>query len=123
MKPDDKVCYCFHVPLRKLVNYARRERISRASQLSDCLNAGTGCGWCIPILCKIHALVQDGWEMKEDGPIAGLPDSAVEYENARKKYLKSDEKHSFAAATDSAEAQNNAPGQHSQPSRRRKPAV
>ncbi len=95
MKPDDKVCYCFHVPLRKLVHYARREQIRCASQLSLCLGAGTGCGWCIPILSKIHTLVQEGLEVTEDEPISGLPDSVSEYENDRKKYLKSDNKHSF----------------------------
>lgn len=95
MRPDDKVCYCFHVPLRKLIHYARRERLHHASQLSLCLSAGTGCGWCIPILCKIHKLVQEGMDVTEDGPIAGLPDSVSQYENDRKKYLKSDDKHAF----------------------------
>jgi hypothetical protein len=33
--------------------------------------------------------------VSEDGPIAGLPDSVAQYENDRKKYLKSDEKHFF----------------------------
>src|ERR1043166_3814994 len=47
---DDKICCCYHVSLRKLVNFARRERLQRASQMSQCLGAGTGCGWCIPIL-------------------------------------------------------------------------
>jgi hypothetical protein len=60
-----------------------------------CLNAGTGCGWCIPILSRIHKLVQDDPDVSEDGPIAGLPDSVAQYENDRKKYLKSDEKHFF----------------------------
>ncbi|MHC4954205.1 MAG: (2Fe-2S)-binding protein [Planctomycetota bacterium] len=49
------VCYCYRVSLRKLVNFARRERPRRASQMSQCLDAGTGCGWCIPILKRIHA--------------------------------------------------------------------
>jgi bacterioferritin-associated ferredoxin len=53
MGPDDDICYCFHVSLRKLLNFARRVRPSRASQLSDCLGAGTGCGWCIPYLKRI----------------------------------------------------------------------
>lgn len=35
------------------MNYARRERPSRASQMSQCLDAGTGCGWCIPFLTRI----------------------------------------------------------------------
>ena len=55
MKPDDEICYCYHVPLRKLVNYARRERPKRPSQMTQCLGAGTGCGWCIPFLLKIAA--------------------------------------------------------------------
>ena len=54
MKPDDLICYCYRVSLRKLVNYARRERPARASQMSRCLDAGTGCGWCIPFLTKIQ---------------------------------------------------------------------
>jgi len=53
VQPDDNICYCFRVSLRKLVNFARRERPQRASQMSLCLDAGTGCGWCIPYLVKI----------------------------------------------------------------------
>ena len=53
MELDDEVCHCSHVSLRKLVNYARRVRPQVASQMVDCLGAGTGCGWCIPILKKI----------------------------------------------------------------------
>jgi NAD(P)H-nitrite reductase large subunit len=51
--PDDHVCYCYRVSLRKLVNFARRERPPRASMMSRCLDAGTGCGWCIPFLVRI----------------------------------------------------------------------
>lgn len=54
MKPDDEICYCYHVSLRKLWNFARREKPRRASQLCECLSAGTGCGWCIPILKRIQ---------------------------------------------------------------------
>ena len=53
MQADDNVCYCFRVSLRKLVNYARRERPRFASQMSECLGAGSGCGWCIPFLKRI----------------------------------------------------------------------
>ncbi len=61
MKPDDEICYCYHVSLRKLRNYARRERPRHASQMSECLGAGTGCGWCIPFLRQIaeHAAEAD----------------------------------------------------------------
>ena len=53
MKQDDDICYCFHVSMRKLVNFARRTRPTRPSLMTECLNAGTGCGWCIPFLEKI----------------------------------------------------------------------
>lgn len=53
MEPNDEVCLCFHVRRRKLENYLRVERPQRASQLSDCGGAGTGCGWCVPILEKL----------------------------------------------------------------------
>lgn len=46
MKLDDEVCLCFHVTKRKLVNFLRVEHPRRASQLSECFGAGTGCGWC-----------------------------------------------------------------------------
>jgi NAD(P)H-nitrite reductase large subunit len=54
MRPDDTVCFCYHVSLRKIVNYVRRERPPVASLISECLSAGTGCGWCVPILRKLH---------------------------------------------------------------------
>jgi NAD(P)H-nitrite reductase large subunit len=50
MNLDDKVCYCFHVSRRKLVNWVRLHQPKVASQLSECGGAGTGCGWCIPFL-------------------------------------------------------------------------
>jgi len=102
MNLDDNICYCYHVSMRKLVNFARRERLVRASQMSNCLGAGTGCGWCIPILQKIHQQVcveQQGQAESGEGAqppeIRGLPDSAADYGEARKKYLKSDSKHQF----------------------------
>jgi bacterioferritin-associated ferredoxin len=53
MDQDAKICYCFHVSRRKLVNFVRRERPKVPSQLSLCGGAGTGCGWCIPFLKQI----------------------------------------------------------------------
>ncbi len=50
MGPDDEICLCFHVTHRKVLNFLRREKPRRAGQLSDCLGAGTGCGWCRPFL-------------------------------------------------------------------------
>ncbi|MFQ5428963.1 MAG: bacterioferritin-associated ferredoxin [Phycisphaerae bacterium] len=95
MKPDDRICYCFHVSLRKLAHYARRERIRKASQLSGCLGAGTGCGWCIPFLKKIHDLAQTGAEIYDGESVPGLPDAAQAYAAARRDYLRSDEKNTF----------------------------
>lgn len=54
MELDDDVCLCFHVTLRKLRNFVKVERPARASQLSDCQGAGTGCGWCRPFLERLH---------------------------------------------------------------------
>ena len=54
MELDAKVCYCFHVSRRKLINFVRHYRPRVASQLSECGGAGTGCGWCIPFLKQIH---------------------------------------------------------------------
>lgn len=60
MDLDAKVCYCFHVTRRKLVNFTRRHRPKVPSQLSECGGAGTGCGWCIPFLKQIHQQVTKG---------------------------------------------------------------
>jgi bacterioferritin-associated ferredoxin len=53
MDLDAKVCLCFHVTRRKLLNYIRVERPRVASQLSQCGGAGTGCGWCVPFLRQL----------------------------------------------------------------------
>jgi bacterioferritin-associated ferredoxin len=62
MHPDDNVCLCFKVSLRKLVTYMNCERPKVASQLSECFGAGTGCQWCVPFLRKLHAQWQSGEE-------------------------------------------------------------
>ncbi len=46
MKADDELCLCFHVSWRKVINFARINRVRVASQLAECQGAGTGCGWC-----------------------------------------------------------------------------
>src|SRR5579864_2159003 len=53
MDLDAKICYCFHVSRRKLVNFMRQRRPKVPSQLSECGGAGTGCGWCIPFLKQL----------------------------------------------------------------------
>ena len=60
MKPDDEICLCFHISQRKIVNYLKRENPPVASLISECLGAGTGCGWCIPVLRKLHELHHKG---------------------------------------------------------------
>ena len=74
---DDKICYCFHVSRRKLVNWARHNAPKVPSQLSMCGGAGTGCGWCIPFLKQIFRQT-----MGEGGgcgaACAATPDDALE---------------------------------------------
>lgn len=60
MHPDDDVCLCFHVSLRKITAYVERENPPVASLISDCLGAGTGCRWCVPFLEKLHKLHLEG---------------------------------------------------------------
>ena len=50
MELDDTICYCFHISKRKILNFQRIHSPRRASQLSECGGAGTGCGWCVPFL-------------------------------------------------------------------------
>ncbi len=95
MNLDDQICYCYHVSLRKLANFARRERPLRASQMSNCLGAGTGCGWCIPILKKIHVCALNEGPAGNENAGCDLPTTADEYAAARKDYLKSDQKNAF----------------------------
>lgn len=79
MQPDDEVCLCFHVSQRKIVSYLRRENPPVASLISECLGAGTGCGWCVPFLRRLHALHHAGAE-------PDLPLSPAEYANRRSRY-------------------------------------
>ena len=75
MKPDDHVCLCFHVSLRKLRAFIKREQPKVPSHLSECLGAGTGCHWCVPFLEKLHRQAQAGAE----------PDLAVSPESYAKR--------------------------------------
>ena len=79
MDPDDHVCLCHRVSLRKLINYMNRERPEVASRLSECLGAGTGCRWCVPFLERLHEQWQRG-----DGP--ELPVSPEDYAERRHAY-------------------------------------
>ncbi len=53
MNDDDDLCLCFHVTRRKVIQYIRVRRPRRASELSQCYGAGTGCGWCRPFLARL----------------------------------------------------------------------
>jgi NAD(P)H-nitrite reductase large subunit len=82
MDLDSKVCYCFHVTLRKLHNFLRIERPRVPSQLSQCGGAGTGCGWCIPFLEQLH-------QQAVAGGITDLEQlSPQEYESRRAEYVR-----------------------------------
>jgi bacterioferritin-associated ferredoxin len=78
MDLDDPVCLCFRVSKRKLVNYLRLHDLRVASQLSQCGGAGTGCGWCVPMLRKLF----------EQGATAGGDLSAEEYARRRVEYIR-----------------------------------
>ena len=90
--PDDQICYCYHVPYRKLWSFACRERLVRASQLSECLGAGTGCGWCIPILKQIFERAQSEAGQPEPSSDGGSGDvtgmTAEQYAERRQQYIR-----------------------------------
>lgn len=81
MDPDDHVCLCFHVSQRKIVNYCKREKPPVASLISECLGAGTGCGWCVPFLESLH-------EQHAQGQTPDLPESPEKYAERRQDYFK-----------------------------------
>jgi NAD(P)H-nitrite reductase large subunit len=82
MDLDAKVCYCFHVTQRKLLNFVRLEKPRVASQLSQCGGAGTGCGWCIPFLKQIFEQATTG------GATALEQLTPAEYERRRAVYIR-----------------------------------
>ncbi len=82
MKPEDTVCYCFHVTQRKIVNFIRVHRPRRASQISECGGAGTGCGWCIRYLTRLFEASQAAGTGADDNL------SADEYARGRAAYIR-----------------------------------
>ncbi|MCE9562152.1 MAG: (2Fe-2S)-binding protein [Planctomycetes bacterium] len=92
MNLDDKVCYCFHVSHRKLVNWVRLNNPKVPSQLSECGGAGTGCGWCIPFLKQIFKRGMAGKVNPACQPT--IPDDSLteltpeEYAAMRAEYVK-----------------------------------
>ena len=79
MDPDDEVCLCFHVSLRKIRGYLEREDPPVASMISECLGAGTGCQWCVPFLRHLHA-------QHVAGKAPDLSISPEVYASSRKSY-------------------------------------
>jgi NAD(P)H-nitrite reductase large subunit len=94
MNLDDKVCYCFHVTRRKLVNWVRLNGPKVPSQLSECGGAGTGCGWCIPFLKQIFrqgtaAAGESASGGREPAEAASIDElTAAEYARQRAEYVK-----------------------------------
>jgi bacterioferritin-associated ferredoxin len=99
MQPDDTVCFCFHVSLRKIETFCRVEKPQHASQISERLSAGSGCGWCVPMLEQIHQRIcgqaQPWW--REEGLAEAPPAADVRtaesvdadtYKAGRKNYIK-----------------------------------
>ena len=54
MDLDAPICLCFDVSRRKIIRFIKVDKPRRASQLSECFGAGTGCGWCRQILEQLH---------------------------------------------------------------------
>ena len=95
LKPDDTVCFCFHVTLRKVETFCHVEKPRVASEISECLSAGTGCGWCVPMLRHLHKQLcgeQVPWWRKVAPPtVVEREDEGVDaeaYRAGRKKYIK-----------------------------------
>jgi NAD(P)H-nitrite reductase large subunit len=78
---DDTVCYCFHISKRKVLNYLRVHRPRRASQLTGCGGAGTGCGWCVPFLKRY-------FEEAQAGAVAPESITPEEYARQRAAYIR-----------------------------------
>jgi NAD(P)H-nitrite reductase large subunit len=100
LDPDDTICFCFHVPLRKIESFCNREHPKAASQISECLSAGTGCGWCVPMLQKIHTRLcgqyKPWWQQPQPdadyhSPSRDAQDTQIDpdtYAQGRQQYLK-----------------------------------
>ncbi|MCW5776335.1 MAG: hypothetical protein KIS87_07860 [Phycisphaeraceae bacterium] len=82
MDPDDHVCLCFRVSLRKIRTFLAVENPPVASLISECLSAGTGCHWCVPFLEHLHA-------QRARGETPDLKVSPQRYAEARLRFHKS----------------------------------
>jgi bacterioferritin-associated ferredoxin len=91
MDPDDHICLCFRVSLRKIRSYMKREDPPVASLISECLGAGTGCQWCVPFLKELHRQHAEEDGLGPDGE-PDLRVSPEEYASGRTKYRKTGER-------------------------------
>ena len=82
MELDDEVCLCFHVSKRKLLNFARIEKPRRVGQMSECFGAGTGCGWCRPMLERYFKVAVEQGHTEVDEP------GREQYARQRAQYLR-----------------------------------
>jgi bacterioferritin-associated ferredoxin len=82
MDPDDHVCLCFHVSVRKVRAFMKNRDMKVASQLSECFGAGTGCGWCVEHLKAL-------FEQHQRGETPELEVDAEAYREGRAEYRKS----------------------------------
>jgi NAD(P)H-nitrite reductase large subunit len=81
--------------LRKVEAFCRNKKPVYPSQISECLSAGTGCGWCVPLLKKVHQQVcgksepwwRQGENPADEGTSSATYDSAEAYAAARQQYL------------------------------------
>lgn len=79
MDPDDHVCMCYKVSLRKLTTFMNVNKPAVASQLSECFGAGTACQWCVPFLMKLY----EQWKAGETPNLTMAPG---EYAERREAY-------------------------------------
>lgn len=82
MELDDTICYCFHVPKRKIRNFLRINSPRRVSQLAECGGAGTGCGWCVPFLKRYFN------EFQQTGDVAGDDVNKQSYAEGRQQHIR-----------------------------------
>ena len=106
MDPDDHVCLCFRVSLRKIRAFLEREDPPVASLISECLSAGTGCRWCVPFLEHLHA-------QHTKGLTPDLRISPERYARARLTYHKTDAREQ--SVVDEATSANDDPQKQPRP--------
>jgi len=103
MESDDHICLCYRVSLGKIRAYLSREDPPVASLLSECLGAGTGCGWCVPYLKDLHAQHRRG----QTPTIEGTPH---DYEAGRLAYRATGSRTADAGDPDPGEPNPEEPG-------------